>query len=36
MFNLHTLGWSDFQRLCHTIAREVLGQLRRHSHHEAG
>lgn len=26
MFDLHTLGWSDFQRLCHTITREVLGQ----------
>lgn len=26
MYNLHTLGWSDFQRLCLTITRTVLGQ----------
>jgi hypothetical protein len=26
MYNLHTLGWSDFQRLCLTISRTVLGQ----------
>ena len=25
-FDLHLLGWHDFQRLCHTVAREVLGQ----------
>ena len=25
-FNLHLLGWHDFQKLCHTVAREVLGQ----------
>ncbi len=26
MFNLHTLGWYNFQRLCLTIMSEVLGQ----------
>lgn len=26
MFALHKLGWSEFQRLCHTITREILGQ----------
>jgi len=26
MYDLHTLGWSSFQQLCLTIAREVLGQ----------
>lgn len=25
-FALHQLGWADFQSLCHTIARETLGQ----------
>jgi hypothetical protein len=25
-YHLHTLGWRDFQRLCGTILREVLGQ----------
>ena len=25
-FDLHLLGWHDFQNLCHTVAREVLGQ----------
>ena len=25
-FDLHLLGWHDFQKLCHTVAREVLGQ----------
>jgi hypothetical protein len=25
-FELHRLGWHDFQQLCHTVAREVLGQ----------
>ena len=25
-FRLHELGWSDFQSLCHTISREILGQ----------
>ena len=25
-FNLHQLGWDGFQRLCLTIAREILGQ----------
>ena len=25
-FALHELGWSDFQSLCNTICREVLGQ----------
>lgn len=25
-FDLHHLGWHDFQNLCHTILREVLGQ----------
>jgi hypothetical protein len=25
-FDLHRLGWHDFQQVCHTIAREVLGQ----------
>ena len=25
-FALHQLGWSDFQSLCHTITREILGQ----------
>ena len=23
---LHELGWHDFQQLCHTVLREVLGQ----------
>jgi hypothetical protein len=26
MFELHRLGWHDFQRLCSTILRECLGQ----------
>ena len=26
MFQLHNLGWHGFQRLCHTITRELLGQ----------
>lgn len=26
MFELHNLGWNDFQRLCLTITREILGQ----------
>lgn len=26
MYDLHNLGWSSFQQLCLTIAREVLGQ----------
>jgi len=26
MFDLHNLGWNDFQRLCLTITREILGQ----------
>ena len=26
MFALHNLGWNDFQTLCHTITREILGQ----------
>jgi hypothetical protein len=26
MYELHRLGWKDFQQLCLTIAREVLGQ----------
>lgn len=26
MYDLHRLGWNSFQRLCLTIAREVLGQ----------
>jgi hypothetical protein len=26
MFDLHHLGWNDFQRLCLTITREILGQ----------
>ena len=25
-FALHQLGWADFQSLCHTITREILGQ----------
>ncbi len=25
-YDLHNLGWSSFQQLCLTIAREVLGQ----------
>ena len=25
-FDLHLLGWHDFQKLCHTVAREILGQ----------
>ncbi|WP_419856340.1 hypothetical protein [Candidatus Poriferisodalis sp.] len=25
-FDLHQLGWHDFQSLCRTVAREVLGQ----------
>lgn len=26
MFALHNLGWNDFQRLCLTITRDILGQ----------
>ena len=26
MYQLHKLGWHGFQRLCHTITREILGQ----------
>ena len=26
MYELHTLGWRDFQSLCLTITREILGQ----------
>ena len=26
LFALHNLGWSDFQTLCLTITREILGQ----------
>ena len=26
MYDLHKLGWDSFQRLCHTITREILGQ----------
>jgi hypothetical protein len=26
MYDLHTLGWSNFQKLCLTIVREILGQ----------
>jgi hypothetical protein len=26
MYDLHKLGWRDFQHLCLTIAREILGQ----------
>lgn len=26
MYELHNLGWSDFQKLCLTITREILGQ----------
>jgi hypothetical protein len=26
MYELHNLGWSSFQQLCLTIAREILGQ----------
>ncbi|HLG57811.1 MAG TPA: hypothetical protein VI485_20875 [Vicinamibacterales bacterium] len=26
MYALHNLGWNDFQRLCLTITREILGQ----------
>ena len=26
MFDLHKLGWSSFQQLCHTVGGEVLGQ----------
>lgn len=26
MYDLHNLGWSSFQQLCLTIAREILGQ----------
>lgn len=26
MYDLHLLGWSSFQQLCLTIAREILGQ----------
>jgi hypothetical protein len=26
MYALHTLGWNDFQQLCLTITREILGQ----------
>ena len=25
-FAMHQLGWADFQSLCHTITREILGQ----------
>ena len=25
-YDLHRLGWHEFQELCHTVAREVLGQ----------
>jgi len=25
-YDLHLLGWYDFQQLCLTIAREILGQ----------
>src|ERR1700728_2433673 len=25
-FALHELGWHDFQQLCHTVLRELLGQ----------
>jgi energy-coupling factor transporter ATP-binding protein EcfA2 len=25
-FDLHTLGWRNFQDLCHTIVREIFGQ----------
>ena len=25
-FELHKLGWYDFQSLCHTVCREILGQ----------
>ena len=25
-YNLHRLGWSSFQQLCHTITAEILGQ----------
>jgi len=25
-YDLHRLGWHEFQDLCHTVAREVLGQ----------
>jgi hypothetical protein len=27
MYELHNLGWNDFQQLCLTITREILGQL---------
>ncbi len=26
MYDLHNLGWSDFQKLCLTVTREILGQ----------
>lgn len=26
MYDLHNLGWSSFQQLCLTVAREILGQ----------
>src|SRR5262249_13325143 len=26
MYELHVLGWNDFQQLCLTITREILGQ----------
>jgi len=26
MYELNKLGWKDFQKLCHTITREILGQ----------
>lgn len=26
MFELHKLGWNNFQYLCHTVLREILGQ----------
>ncbi len=27
MYDLHNLGWNDFQQLCLTITREILGQV---------
>jgi len=26
-FALHEMGWHAFQQLCHTVLREVLGQV---------
>jgi hypothetical protein len=26
MYNLHSLGWYNFQQLCHTVLTEILGQ----------